>query len=71
MQQVDSSLISVIAAYTERLLSLDGFNASRCAVGLVTSAAELIGDDRFDRMVLISALRSIADDLESARRIIH
>jgi hypothetical protein len=69
--QVNPALLGIVERYVAALLARDDVNASRCAVGLVTCAAQLIGDDAGDRRILIAALRSIADDLESARRIIH
>jgi len=69
--QVDASLVSAVATFTEALLQRGDFNASRAAIGLVVCAAQLIGDDPFDRRTLVAALRATASDLESARRIVH
>jgi hypothetical protein len=68
---VDASLVSAVSSFTQALLARDDFDATRAAVGLVTCAAQLIGDDVFDRQVLIATLRSTADELENARRIVN
>jgi hypothetical protein len=68
---VDASLVAAVETFTATLLARDHFNASRAAIGLVECACRLVGADRFDRMVLISALKTAADELEGARRIIH
>jgi len=68
---VDAASLDVVTRYCQALLARGDVSASSAAIGLATCAAELIGDDVFDRRILIAALRSIADDLESARRIVN
>jgi hypothetical protein len=69
--QVNPGLLDIVAKYTAALLARDDVSASTTAIGLVIAAAEVVKADEADRHALITALRATANDLESARWIIH